>query len=331
MGQSESRPVAYTESALCTKDAVRVSEEIAMRRLMHGVLVAEIAPNGSIVDAGANSGEESCLLASWQPRRLVHAIDPSVSNVQHIRTEYATRLPNLRPDVAGLGERYFQLSSTLDNGGVGDKAGFQQLSSFETQSALTQARKSSHTSSGVFVHRLDYLLRNAWRGERLGFLHLDVEGEELKVLKGGVHGLMRDRPIFTTEVVLGGHAGGMTTQGAQALLGYTASLGYATYMIEEACGLPLGCRNLINVPKERVTLFERMPLVTQMRGEWQRKERGAWMLKRVDNASIAAHPASTWPLWFGYGCASAASYDACLMKLKRGNSGGCSYGFCEII
>jgi len=46
---------------------------------------------------------------------------------------------------------------------------------------------------------IDELVNSTWKGEKLGYLHLDVEGGELAVLKGAATTLHRDRPFFTVE------------------------------------------------------------------------------------------------------------------------------------
>ena len=40
------------------------------------------------------------------------------------------------------------------------------------------------------------------KGEKLAFAHIDVEGVELDVLKGGIKTIKADRPIFTVELIV---------------------------------------------------------------------------------------------------------------------------------
>jgi hypothetical protein len=62
-----------------------------------------VLTRGSILDAGANDGQDSCMYASLQSDRVVHAVvEPSLLNVQHIQKKYAA-LTNLRILHGGLG------------------------------------------------------------------------------------------------------------------------------------------------------------------------------------------------------------------------------------
>ena len=114
------------------------------------------------------------------------------------------------------------------------------------------ANKSDASSLEVFrVHRVDDLFANEWRGERLGFAHFDVEGGELDVLRGARATIRRDRPVFTVEVHV--HNKPNTTR---ALLRAIRELGYMSFLVEEQCGVPVDCRNIINLPNEAVkTVF----------------------------------------------------------------------------
>ena len=63
-------------------------------QLLHSLIVGMFAepgtvPPGSIIDAGANTGEESCVLASVGDGRVVHAVEPLQVNVEHMKARYA--------------------------------------------------------------------------------------------------------------------------------------------------------------------------------------------------------------------------------------------------
>jgi len=98
------------------------------------------------------------------------------------------------------------------------------------------------------IYRIDDLYLGPWGQERLGFFHLDVEGHEVAVLNGSMQILKRDRPILTTEVYSQSAA---ARSNAEKLFALLDELQYDSYVVEESCGTPSDCRNLINVPRER--------------------------------------------------------------------------------
>jgi len=76
-----------------------------------------------------------------------------------------------------------------------------------------------------------------------------VEGAELDVLRGGRRVFARDRPLFTTEVhVL------LNRSFTLELVRHIEGLGYTPLLVHnESCGQRTDCRNLVNVPTERLT------------------------------------------------------------------------------
>ena len=77
--------------------------EPLFRAIVGGLLLEARVPNGSIIDAGAHMGFESCYYASMSPRRTVHAVEPLTSNVAFMRRQYSLSHPNLAPLLGGLG------------------------------------------------------------------------------------------------------------------------------------------------------------------------------------------------------------------------------------
>ena len=83
-------------------------------------------------------------------------------------------------------------------------------------------------------------------GERLGFWHIDIEGHELLALRGATATLARDRPLRAAELFV--HVNHTYTAALHAMI---VSVGYAAYIVDEACG-GFDCRNLLCVPQEMV-------------------------------------------------------------------------------
>ena len=109
-----------------------------------------------------------------------------------------------------------------------------------------RAEKHSSKRIGFRVFTLDDLFRTQWGAERLGFAHLDLEGSESAALRGAEATIWRDRPVLTTEAQ-------MNTQPAKTgeLLLLLERLGYDTHVVDEECGVPRGCRNMISLPRGR--------------------------------------------------------------------------------
>ena len=218
------------------------SVEPVLRSIIGGLFAEGLVPPGSAIDAGANSGEESCYYAERQPQRIVHAVEPVTGNVDWMARKYA-HLTNLRVLRGGLGSE----GRWVRDRKAGAKRGGQDTQVEGTMDSKLNASESDATSSlDVFrVHRVDDLFEKEWKGETLGFAHFDVEGGELSVLRGARATILRDRPLFTVEVHV--HNKPNTTR---ALLREIRELGYVSFLVEEQCGVPVDCRNLINMPKK---------------------------------------------------------------------------------
>ena len=68
--------------------------------------------------------------------------------------------------------------------------------------------------------------------------------------------LARDRPVFTVE--MHPHVG---RNASLALLRRIDALGYRAFLIEEVCGFPFDCRNVLCLPAERQAIFANSPVL----------------------------------------------------------------------
>lgn len=183
-------------------------------------------PEGNVLDVGAQFGEQACHFALLAPNRIIYALDPSPKQVNEIQTKFGTHLPNLKVMNAGIGQ---YIGNTTVNG-----PGFTGLQMGDTYQ----------------VETIDHLFYD--QNNKLGFAHIDVEGLELDVIKGGKQTIQQDQPIFTTEVRV--HQNPNYTM---ALLNYINELGYDSYVVDEPCGWPhMDYRNLINFPRTFVPNLE---------------------------------------------------------------------------
>ena len=191
--------------------------EIILVSLLGGLMREEgLIPDGTFLDAGAQHGEQGAHFAVAAPDRRVLCLDPSPANVEGMKKEYG-ELPNLR----------------IEQGGLSTEVGIMKPRDDSFKMDLNETFQ---------LFTLDSLFYN--KGEKLGFAHLDVEGLELDVLKGGVETLRAYKPILTTEIRVHDHKN--TTE----LLKFLDKESYDTYIIDEVCGFPhQDLRNLLNIPR----------------------------------------------------------------------------------
>ena len=230
--------------------------EKKFRTLVHALLAVDSwVPPGAIIDAGANLGEDSCFFAEQAPDRTIYAIEPLEVNARHIRSSFS-RLTNLVVTHGGLGDcsERVELKSLLSLGAQMQQVrGKRWQEGAPDQNLVASAtggsthRGARTTASGFKVFQIDELFSSMWPGARLGLVHLDVEGMEAAALRGGLRTLLRDRPILTTEFFPHTSPSSFVTE-LFSILDY---LGYDSYLVDEQCGRPADCRNLINLPRTR--------------------------------------------------------------------------------
>lgn len=196
---------------------------------------------GSIVDAGCHDGVETCWLAASARDRQVHAIEPLGRNLEAMQSaSWYRQLRNVHPLLGALGEKpgWLRLPARLANANVGVMlSGSNRLAAKRSDSNLT-----------VPVFDVDSLFLS-W-GEQLGFAHFDVEGEELSVLRGAAKTIMHSRPLLTVEVLP--HT---RREQTETLLREVSGMGYSCFLLEEVCGWPVDCRNVLAIPRERAALL----------------------------------------------------------------------------
>jgi FkbM family methyltransferase len=203
-------------------DCPKPSTELKLNSIIAGLFREDNMPRGSIIDVGALDGTFACFYARLASTRIVHALDPTPSNVEKFQRRYAHIFPNIQPMIAALGETRGSLSVNalpkIRNGA------FMQLTN------VHDAVEPQH-DTGVPVYPADELFRTTWRGENLGFAHVDVEGSELSVLRGMEQRIRSDKPVFTVEVHV--H---FQPDFTLEMLGFINRLDYDVFLVEETCG-----------------------------------------------------------------------------------------------
>ena len=225
-----------------------VKGEPLFRDLVGALFTEGWIPAGSVLDAGANDGAEACFYAVRAPERTIHAVEPLVSNVEHIHRSVASGVfpRNVQAIRGGLG-------STPGWASLGAAVVLDQKNEQLTDGVLKSSSVRPKGTKAFQVYALDQMFGSggSWHNERLGFAHLDVEGGEAMVLRGARQTIARHQPIFTTEAFPHSLDAAMVEE----LLTSLETLGYDTWMVQETCGNPVDCRNLINLPRSRGITF----------------------------------------------------------------------------
>ena len=234
--------------------SVAHAEEI-LSAIVKALFAEGLMPHGSIIDAGANTGVETCMFAALAPDRTVHSVDPLLNNIACVRSKCGKRSPNVQLLLGGLGatsqvlhvpsskSRYAGQQISIASHVRGESPLGEHRDKNGVVNIVNNFGNQSISGQAFQVFLIDELFRTQWHGERLGFAHWDTEGNELDILRGGEKTISRDMPIFTVECAV--HKSPTYTK---KLLSFLESLGYQTFLIEEEAGFPLDVRNLLNLP-----------------------------------------------------------------------------------
>jgi FkbM family methyltransferase len=172
----------------------------------------------TVVDVGANLGYYSLLASRLVgPSGRVVALEPNSENcrllLSSLRLNDITNV-QLLPVAADTATGWAYYSTHVgSNGGL-----------------IEDGELLSHPGTIVPTFRLDELVEGP-----VGFLKMDVEGAEGRVVRGATRIIERDRPIVTTELKdeMLRRVSGTTVAD---YLGYFEKLGYAPSLLEKATG-----------------------------------------------------------------------------------------------
>lgn len=226
--------LAADAAAAAEHDCPKPRTEIKLNSIIAGLFAEGNVPEGSIIDVGALDGAFACFYASLAPQRTVHALDPTESNVHIYRRRYSHKFPNIQPMVGALGEARATISShhlpKQMNGAMTQVTDI-HVAAAKSSSSSGGGKKAVSADDGIQLYAADELFETRWRGERLGFAHIDVEGSELSVLRGMEKQIRRDKPLLTVEVHV--H---FKPDFTRDLVTFVDSLGYDAHLVEESCG-----------------------------------------------------------------------------------------------
>mgnify|MGYP006103651549 CR=1 FL=1 len=212
-----------------------------------------LARDGIIMDAGANDGQTTVLLARQFATRRIVSLEPIFRNVEWARQRVGHEMiekERARVSImhGGLGAKRGTSSypSRLDRMTYQMVGGASGVQTGALPNYRNQRNDIARTEFVVFT--VDDLLHE--RGETLALAHWDVEGHEKALLEGARRTILRDQPIFTLEAF----PKSMPSEFRQ-LVTTVASLHYRMLELPERCGMPSDCRNYVCVPAR---LWDRM-------------------------------------------------------------------------
>ncbi len=204
-----------------------------------------LAPGMTFLDAGANEGLYSVFAAERVgPGGVVWAFEPSVRERDRLRrnmdcNEQSFRvLPLALSDSEGTAE--LAVAEHLH-------AGMNSLGAFASDGVAVAYKENTQ------LVRLDDVISET-PPPRIDVIKVDIEGAELRMLRGGVEALRRYRPVLLFEVSRPALAG----QGAtpEELTDFVRAQGYLLYRFDPQTGLPARSEaqeyseNMIAVPNE---------------------------------------------------------------------------------
>lgn len=205
--------------------AGRDRHEVLFRR-MHGYLFDNGIIQNNIIDLGAWIGDNTVPWAKRQSGSIIYAIDPSRENCEFIRQMCEhNQISNVK---------IFQTA-------ISDKV--ETISTDDDMYHCTFVEGTSGKNK-VEAVSLDYLFENR-EIENIGYIHLDVEGMEYKVIRGAEKIISTCRPVITFEQHL-------QTDNYTLILEHLTDRDYVVFLMDEILpGCRPDCRNSIAFPREK--------------------------------------------------------------------------------
>lgn len=204
----------------------RDNHEVLFRQINTFLIKSKVIKN-NIIDLGAWIGDNTVPWA-MNMKHIVYAIDPSPDNCDYIRQTCAlnniTNVAIIQTAVSNVNE---QLSTNDDI----------------NHCSFVYGNPSTNGRNKVNAVSLDYLYANN-SIENIGYIHLDVEGMEYKILEGGSKIIDDCRPIISFEQHL-------EIDDYNTILSYLTHKGYKVFLIDETLpGCRHDCRNSLAFPNE---------------------------------------------------------------------------------
>jgi FkbM family methyltransferase len=206
--------------------ARRNNHEVLFRRINTFLIKNRIIKN-NIIDLGAWIGDNSIPWAE-NIKGIVYAIDPSVHNCDFItKTCELNNISNVKVIQHAISNKN-EILSTNDE---------------LTHCSFVYGNTGLNGRTKVSAVSLNYLYETNVI-ENIGYIHLDVEGMEYKILEGSSTIIEQCRPIITFEQHL-------EIDNYDMISSYLKNYNYTIFLIDEVLpGCRHDCRNSIAFPNE---------------------------------------------------------------------------------
>lgn len=189
-------------------------------------ILAQLSPQDSIIDIGANIGYYTVIAAAALALRStasVHSFEPNPSIYAELAQNIThNHFTNVRVNQQGVGDVTSEMTLYVNPTAI-------------TYSSLRRTQEFLTDEIHVPIITLDEYAQ-AQHIAKVGLIKLDVEGGELLVLKGAAQILARDHPILIYEEFEGGYKQfGYSTRNVRTFL---TDLGYHLFAIAEQGSKP---------------------------------------------------------------------------------------------
>lgn len=206
--------------------ATRDNHEVLFRKINTFLINNKIIKN-NIIDLGAWIGDNS-IPWSKNVNGVIYAIDPSPDNCNFIQKMCElNKITNVKILQNAISDKN-ELLSTNDN---------------INHCSFVYGNCETNGNYKVNAVSLDYLYEKS-EIENIGYIHLDVEGMEYRILLGSSHIIDTNRPIISYEQHL-------EIDNYNEILAYLNNKQYTVFLINEILpGCREDCRNSIAFPNE---------------------------------------------------------------------------------
>jgi len=201
--------------------------EVLFRKIVHELYdLKYIDNNKSIIDIGSWIGDNTMVWSKYlNEKSVIYAIDPSSNNLN-----YGKKLSDLN----------YSKNIKWIEAVCSDKIG--QKLSFDNN--LDHAKfKKTDSENYISSSTLDEIIENS-DNNKIGFIHIDVEGFEYSVIQGARNIITKNHPVISFEQHI-------SSEKVFLVADYLKALGYNIFMINEVLpGCELDCRNFLAFPSE---------------------------------------------------------------------------------
>lgn len=181
--------------------------------------------NKNIIDLGAYIGD-NCIPWAIKSKGTIYAIDPCKENIDFI---------NLLASLNNI-ENIITIENTISD----------TIEDVYTNDDLSHICCNTHSG----IHKLRTTTLDLLDLNNIGFIHLDVEGFEQKVLNGSINLISKNNPIISWE----NH---ILSDDFNYTVNFLKKLGYDSYMINEILpGCLPDCRNFISFKENTVSIHD---------------------------------------------------------------------------